>query len=76
MPLRLQIVRETPACSSDIPVWPSLNSGKFSLLNQPGKHFIALQTARLPFRHFDHQPASTSFICEILLEIFGLHLVA
>ena len=38
MPLQLQIASETPACSSDTPVGPSLNSGKFTLLSQPGKH--------------------------------------
>ena len=38
MPLRWQIASETPACSSDTPVWPFLNNGKFTLLNQPGKH--------------------------------------
>jgi hypothetical protein len=38
MPLRLQIASETPACSSDIPVGPLLNSGKFMRLSQPGKH--------------------------------------
>ena len=38
MPLRLQIASETPAYSSDIPVGPFLNSGKFTLLSQPGKH--------------------------------------
>ncbi len=42
MPLQLQIASETPACSSDTPVGPSLNSGKFTLLSQPGKHIILI----------------------------------
>ena len=38
MPLRLQIASETPAYSWDNPVGPFLNSDKFTLLSQPGKH--------------------------------------
>ncbi len=43
MPRRLQIASETPACSSDIPVGPLLNSGKFMRLSQQGKHFSLIR---------------------------------
>ena len=51
MPLRLQIASETLACSSDIPVGPFLDSGKFTLLSQPGKHFDLIIEVRNEIVH-------------------------